>query len=114
MKLIKIVLLLALLIPTLSFADRANREVTVRKLHPIAEVRPGAGGLNLIRIYVNQASWGELDCRDDAADLKKSDDHLLSILLWAMSMDKKIKIEVTEDIKPYDTVCQVTALHVVN
>jgi len=103
-------ILLSFIFPT--EAARYTRNATVKQLHPIANERPGAGGQNLIRIYVNQASWGESNCRTDAADMKKEDTHLYSTLLWAMSSGKSIRIEVADELKPYDTVCQVTALFV--
>lgn len=68
--------------------------------------------MNLTRVYVQSAAWGDTDCRHDSADLKKEDTHLLSILLFAISVGKSITIEVSDAHKPFGTVCQITSLFV--
>ena len=97
-----------------STAASAVRQVTVTSLHPIANERPHSAGTNLTRVYVNSGAWGKTSCRTDAADLKKEDSHILSQLLWAISSKKSIKIEVNDTLRPFDTVCQITALFIVN
>ena len=100
------------LIATHAHARVVNREVAIQKLHPIAAARSGAVGENITRVYVNSASWGGTSCRQDAGDLTKEDTHLLSILLWAMSNNAKIVMEVDDTRRPVDTVCRITALFV--
>lgn len=91
-----------------SFAAETSRQVTVLEMMPIAAERPNApASQNLVRIYVNSASWGATTCRANAADLKATDTHLLSTLLFALASQKSITIAVDDSRRPYDDVCQV-------
>ena len=100
-----------LLAQTQVYAASAQREVSVLRIHPMAAVRP-AGGSNLIRIYVDVAPWGQTACRNDAVDFKKEDTHLMSTLLWGVTMKRTIIVEVDDTLLPFDDVCQATALFI--
>lgn len=66
-----------------AFSASGGREVTIERFHPISQVRSDTNGVSITRVYVNNAAWGETDCRKDAADLVNDDDHIASILLTA-------------------------------
>ncbi len=99
---------------TACYAESFKRtNLTITNIHPIAAQRPaGTTGQNIIRIYVNSGDWGALNCRPTAADLQKTDSHLLSILLTAWTTGKIIDIEVDSTLKPWGDVCQITALSI--
>lgn len=106
-----ILFVLLFCIAQLSNAVEANREATVLEVLSLAADRPNApASQNLVRIYINSASWGAAVCREDAVDLKKEDAHLLSTLLFAIASQKTITIGVDDRRKPYDNVCQVVWL----
>lgn len=96
----------------LSYSTEYLRTVEIKTLHPIAEIRPVNTQMqNSTRIYFKQsAGWADIGCRNDAADLKASDSHLLSILLFAWASEKQITVDVDNTLKPDGEVCQVTAL----
>ncbi len=101
------------IMPQIARTQSVRRTITITQLHPIAAVRPASPKhINLTRIYVNNGKWGNTDCRQDAADLRKEDSHLMAILLAAWLNSKSITIEVDSSLRPADTVCQVTALFV--
>jgi hypothetical protein len=109
------VCLFVLLNATVSHPAEFSRPVTIRSIYPLAEGRPTEPGRkNIIRVYVNQEPWGASTCRNDAADLLPSEKNLLSILLTAIALGKPVHIYVDDTMRPYDTVCQVTALWVIN
>jgi len=87
-------------------------DVTITKIFPIAAQRPiQPVGQNFLRVYINSGDWGATSsCRSNAVDLQKGDTHLLSVLLTAWSMGRKLDIYVDSTLKPIDDVCQVTGL----
>ena len=94
-------------------AAEYSRDVTVTQILPIAADRPAASqSANLVRVYVNSASWGASTCNQDSADLQVGDKHLISALLTAWASGKLITIAVDDSRRPYDTTCQVTWLAV--
>jgi hypothetical protein len=98
--------------------ERANgaeygRPVTVTSTLSEAAQRPALTiAQNYTRIYVRPAAWGASTCREDAADLSKSDSHLLAQLLTALQTGKTITIFVDDTLRPVDTVCQVTMIQI--
>jgi len=95
------------------FAGPITRDATITSFHPMAVDRthcPSCSGLT--RVYVNNASWGNSDCREDAGDLFKEDDHILSILLTAWIAGKAVQLEVNDTVKPIGTVCKITAAYI--
>jgi hypothetical protein len=108
------ILFVVCLLPVFLFAKPVTRNsLSISALHPQAVDRlhcPSCSGVT--RVYVNSGAWGDTDCRADAADLYKEDDHLLSILLFAWASGKQISIEVNNNERPIDTVCKITALNI--
>ena len=105
--------MLALVIASEALAAPINRDVTITEIHPMSVNRthcPACSGIT--RVYVNVAAWGSSDCRQDAADLLKEDDHIYSTLLAAWLANKAVKIEVNDTVKPLDEVCKITAIWV--
>ena len=96
------------------FAQEYLRTIEIKQLHPIGNSRPSNPAMeNSTRIYFKEsANWSVHGCRDDAADLRGEDAHLLSILLMAWATDKEISLNVDNTIKPDGEVCQVTTLTV--
>ena len=91
-------------------AEPILRDVQIERIHPMAVDRthcPTCSGVT--RIYVNKAAWGNSNCRNDAGDLLKEDDHLLSILLTAWIAGKSVKLEVNDQAIPIGDVCKITA-----
>ncbi len=95
-------------------AEYTRSSVNIIGFSPNADNRPHKPvASNIIRIVINEASWGAgSTCRENAADLQKSDTHMLSILLTAWASGKSVKMTVDDTLKPIDTVCQVTSLYV--
>ena len=71
---------------------------------------PDCSGLT--RVYVEPGLWGNSNCRQDAADLFKEDDHIYSLLLAAWVANKTVTIEVNDSVKPLGDVCKITAIFV--
>jgi len=96
------------LFPAIALAGEANRVVTIDRVLSITADRPNAPvSQKITRIYVNAATWGGTQCREDAADLLKEDDHTYSLILMAWASGKSLKIGVDDRRKPYDNVCQI-------
>lgn len=96
---------------SLSLAGEFDRVVTITKILPIAGERPAfPQSRNVIRIYVNEASWGTSTCRQDAADLLALDKHLVSVLLTAWASGRQVTMAVDDSLHPVDTVCQIVWL----
>jgi len=95
-------------------AAEYSRPVTVVSTLSQAAVRPALpAGQNFVRIYVDSAAWGSSSCRQDAADLAKTDSHLIAQVLTALQSGKTIWLFVDDTLRPIDTVCQVTMVQVV-
>lgn len=110
MKKVGLVFTALIVISNLAFAAPYSRDVTIESLHPMAVDRVHCASCSgVTRVYVNSASWGDSNCRTDAADLAFEDTHILSILMAAWVAGKKVKIEVNDTEKPVDQVCRITA-----
>lgn len=95
------------------FAAEANREVQIVEILSLTGNRPNSPALrDMTRVYVNPASWGSTNCREDAADLRKVDTHTYSMLLTAWASGKTVIIGVDDSLKPYDGVCQLVWIKV--
>jgi hypothetical protein len=91
------------------------RDVTITSFHPMSVDRthcPTCSGFT--RVYVNKSNWGDTNCRNDAADLHKDDEHILSLLLSAWIAGKSVKIEVNDQSIPIGGVCKITAAWISN
>jgi hypothetical protein len=107
---LKIIASILMFYSVFSIAEPVSRDITIASFHPMSVDRshcPSCSGIT--RIYVNNASWGSTDCRSDAADLFKEDEHILSLLMTAWIAGKAVKLEVNDQVKPIDTVCKITA-----
>ncbi|TVZ40868.1 hypothetical protein P886_0201 [Alteromonadaceae bacterium 2753L.S.0a.02] len=94
-------------------AEEVTKDITIKTLHPIAEVRPAyTPSQNITRIYFKETDgWSkDVGCRNGEADLKSTDEHLLSILLMAWATNKSIKVAVDSALKVDNAVCTITAL----
>ena len=102
------------LFPILAFGHEYNSEVEVKQLLSFTADRPHAPtSQDMTRVYFKEsAGWDSQNCRSDAADLRKDDEHTLSTLLFAWASGKSIAIGVDSRRKPYDNVCQVVWLRV--
>ncbi len=111
-----VLLVLFFTFSTAVYAKPVDRtDLTIVNVHPMALERthcPKCSGLT--RVYVNRGAWGDTNCRTDAGDLFKEDDHILSVLLFAWATGKKVRIEVNDQVKPLDEVCKITAVYVSN
>lgn len=95
------------------FSAPVDRETSIVKIHPMSLDRPHCPACSgITRVYVNVAPWGNSDCRQDAGDLLKEDDHIYSLLLAAWVANKSVRIEVNNSVKPLDDVCKITAIYV--
>lgn len=115
MKLIKLVIFLTItLISQMGVSAPATRgALTINKIHPMAVNRIHCEKCSgVTRIYVNSGAWEATDCRNDAGDLYKEDNHILSVLMMAWTTGKKIKIEVNDEDRPVDKVCKITAVYI--
>lgn len=111
----KRIMLLTIIVSTFSlnanvFAVQETRaNLTIQKILPRAKVIPSfPGNQNATRVYIPNGNWGSTDCRGDAVDISGDDDHILSVLLLAVSMNKNIDIQVESSLKPAGDACQVT------
>ena len=115
MKFIKslgVLLIITLYSITLHAGEYQRQDVTIVRLHPIADNRPAAPAYqNITRVYLTHGAWGNSTCRQDAADLLKTDTHLLSLLITGWTTNKKINIVVDDALRLGDSVCQITALY---
>ncbi|KZZ44122.1 hypothetical protein A3759_12155 [Thalassolituus sp. HI0120] len=103
------------LLSNYSNAKPVSRDnLTIKQIHPMAVDRTHCGEScsGITRIYVNSAVWGDTDCRQDAGDLYKEDDHILSTILFSWASGKNLRIEVNDQVKPIDSVCKITAISV--
>lgn len=99
--------------PCMAHGAEASRWVVVSSSHSIAANRPAApASQNFIRVYVNNAAWGSTTCRQDAADIARTDTHLVAQLLAALGSEKAITLTVDDTLRPIDNACQVTAMDV--
>ncbi len=95
-------------------AEYKKDDVEITSIRPYseAELEPSALA-NYIRIYMPDATWGTPHCRGDAADLKKDDTHLLSVLLAAWASGKKIDMYIDDSIpRVQSTVCRLVNISV--
>ncbi|WP_196161515.1 hypothetical protein [Reinekea sp. G2M2-21] len=99
---------------SISLAGEYTKDIVIDRLHPISISRPANTSMqDLTRVYFTQsAGWADIGCRNDAADLLATDEHLMSILLVAWTTSKSIKVYVDNGLKPDGEVCQITALMV--
>lgn len=104
--------ILLLLVSVFSLAKPVNRlDLTITRIHPMAVDRIHCEKCSgITRIYVNSGAWDDTNCRGDAGDLFKEDEHILSTILLAWANGKKIQIEVNDQVKPIDDVCKITAV----
>ena len=94
-------------------APYTRNDLTITNMHPMAMDRVHCSQCSgITRIYVNSGSWGVSNCRADAGDLLKEDDHILAILMMGWVVGKKVRIEVDDTVKPLDEVCKITAVYV--
>ncbi|EKF9488652.1 hypothetical protein ACUULL_003613 [Vibrio cholerae] len=104
-----------LIVLFLSFSVEAKvgqrNDLTILQWHPSSSSRIHSPQYNgLTRVYFSEKSeWGSTSCRNDAADIKAEDTHLLSAMLAAFMSNKKVSIEVNDDLSKVDNVCKVTA-----
>ncbi len=106
----KLLFIFLFTVSSIAIAGEGRRIVTINKILSFSGARPAqTASQNVIRVYVNQAEWtGAPSCRNDAADLQASDQHTLSLLMMAWATGKEIEIGVEENLKPIDTVCQIS------
>ena len=105
--------LLCFISSTLLAKPISRQNLKIVNVHPMAVDRTHCAKCSgITRVYVNKGAGGNSNCRVDAGDLYKEDDHMLSILLMAWATGKKIRIEVNDEVKPIDQVCKITALFV--
>jgi len=107
-------LILLLLASSYSWSKPVDRKnLSISNIHPMAVDRTHCRKCSgITRIYVNKGPWGDTNCREDAGDLYKEDDHILSTILFAWDSGKKIRIEVNDQVRPIDEVCKITAVYI--
>jgi hypothetical protein len=99
-----------------SVADAAEftRQVTVARVAMTSVSRPAyPGAQSIFRVYSTSAgSWGNSDCRADAADLSLDDWHMYGLLMraWKDSIQVNITVESSIKIDTTDTVCKIVAV----
>ncbi|KUI97860.1 hypothetical protein [Vibrio sp. MEBiC08052] len=113
----KIVFISILLLSFSAAAKVGQRnELTILQWHPSSTSRisnPEYNGLTRVYFFTKGA-WGGTACRNDAADIKAEDTHLLSAMLAAFMAGKKVSIEVDDSLPKVDNVCKITAAFINN
>jgi hypothetical protein len=92
-------ILLVVFSVSIVFAKPVSRSgLKIERIHPMSVDRTHCGVKcsSLTRFYVNKGSWGDTNCRTDAADLLKEDSHIYSLLLIIWASGKKVRIEVDD------------------
>ncbi len=110
---VRIILVLLIVTSELVFATEYVKEnVQISSIRPFSEAQVEFPGLaNYIRIYMPDSSWGDSNCRNNAADLSKNDTHILSVLLTAWASGKQIDMYVDDSIpRVHSTVCRLVGV----
>ncbi|KAB0468683.1 hypothetical protein F7Q91_22835 [Vibrio chagasii] len=113
----KLIFFFTYLIATTTFAQDVIRDnLTISKWHPSSSARLHAPEYNgLTRVYFTEKGpWGSTSCRNDAADIRSEDTHILSAMLAAFMANKTVSIEVNSDLPVVNNVCKMTAAFINN
>ena len=98
----------------LNAAEYSQNGISIKRVKGMAAVRPSnPRAVNQIRLYFDQADWGSSSCRKDAADLPKSETHIISMMLSSMALQQSVVISVDDTLKPIDNTCQIVGLELV-
>ena len=115
MKIKSLLIVISILFTSKLFATEAMKEnIKVHSILPLSPYRTASKGKKIIRISINNQTWG-INCRGTEVDLiLPEDSHIYATLLFAMQNGQTINMSVDDNQKPIDDVCRVAYITAFN